>query len=301
MKFDIVTFGSAVIDTFVSTELAEKNNFFNYPLGDKILVKDLHFDIGGGGTNTAVAFSRLGLKTGCITKIGADHNGKLIKEGLAKEKVSLLCPKLEGKSGYSIILDSTKSDRTILTFKGTNDNISSKDISKFDSKWLYLSSVLGESLKTQINLATKLSKSGTKIAFNPSSYLIKDADISPLIKVCDILILNKSEAKLLCKKYLNSDSPDSIKSIGPKTIIITDAENSVICYADGKKIEVKPKKVNAVELTGAGDAFASGFVAGQILGWSIKDSLDLAFKESAGVISEIGAKKGLLHLKLQAR
>jgi ribokinase len=62
MKFDVVSFGSAVMDCFVNTDLAEKDNFMKYPVGSKLLIKGLSFDIGGGGTNTATAFSRLGIK-----------------------------------------------------------------------------------------------------------------------------------------------------------------------------------------------------------------------------------------------
>ena len=82
MRFDIVTFGSAVVDVFVNTDVAEKNSSISYPVGEKILIKELKFDIGGGGTNTAVAFSRLGFKTGCICKLGGDENGREILEML---------------------------------------------------------------------------------------------------------------------------------------------------------------------------------------------------------------------------
>ena len=74
--FNIITFGSAVVDVFVNTELPEKQKHIAYPIGSKILIKDLKFDIGGGGTNTAVAFSRLGLKTGYIGKLGDDEQGQ---------------------------------------------------------------------------------------------------------------------------------------------------------------------------------------------------------------------------------
>jgi len=62
----------------------------NYPVGGKMLIKDLKFDVGGGGTNTAVAFSRLGLKTGCICEFGKDENGRKILDLLKKEKVKFL-------------------------------------------------------------------------------------------------------------------------------------------------------------------------------------------------------------------
>ena len=75
MRFDVITFGSAVVDVFVDTDVSEKKNFISYPVGSKILIKDLKIDVGGGGTNSGVAFSRLGLKTGYIGKLGDDENG----------------------------------------------------------------------------------------------------------------------------------------------------------------------------------------------------------------------------------
>ena len=78
MKFDIISLGSAVVDVFIHTDVAESNNFLHYPIGGKLLIKELKFDIGGGGTNTAVAFSRLGLKTGCICNVGDDENGERV-------------------------------------------------------------------------------------------------------------------------------------------------------------------------------------------------------------------------------
>ena len=58
--------------------MSEKGNFIAYPVGSKILIKDLRFDIGGGGTNTAVSFARLGLNTGYIGSVGRDQPGKEI-------------------------------------------------------------------------------------------------------------------------------------------------------------------------------------------------------------------------------
>ena len=140
--YDIITFGSAVIDIFVDTEEREKGKFIAYPVGSKILIKKLRFDIGGGGTNTAVAFSRLGLKTGCICKLGGEFESKKILSLLKKEKISFL-GKIEEKAtpGYSIILDSKENNRTILTYKGLNDSLkfSELDTKKINTKWLYYS------------------------------------------------------------------------------------------------------------------------------------------------------------------
>lgn len=297
MKFDIITFGSAVVDVFVNTELPEKNKHIAYPVGSKILIKDLKFDIGGGGTNTAVAFSRLGLKTGCICKIGDDNPGQEILSLLKKEKIKFLGKiQKESKSGYSIILDSKEKNRTILTYKGVNNQISPNDIAKIKTKHLYLSSLLGKSFQTQKSLAATLSIKGAKIAFNPSEYQIKQMNLKPLLKITNILILNKQEAEILTKSKTNIIN--NLHKLGPEIVVITD-KNNLIKASDKEKVyTLKPNNIKVVERTGAGDAFASGFVAGQIVGKTIPESLRLGLRESESVIKYFGAKNNLIRMKL---
>ena len=298
MKFDIVTFGSAVIDVFVNTDVAEKHGFINYPVGEKILIEDLKFDWGGGGTNTAVAFARLGFKTGCLSELGLDENGKKIFDLLKKEKVEFLGKVVKNElSGYSVILDSRGGDRTILTYKGANNEISLRDIKKFKTKWLYLSSLLGMSFETQKRLAFILKKKGVKIAFNPSSYLIKKENLNSLLKICDILILNKQEAQMLTGSKVNL--LENLRKLGPKIAVITDKDKMITCYDGHKRYFLIPNMVKVVERTGAGDAFAAGFVAAQIAKKSIKYSLRLGLAESESVIKYFGAKNKLLRMKLR--
>jgi len=300
MKFDVVTFGSAVVDVFVNTDVAEKNKLISYPVGTKILIKDMKIDVGGGGTNTAVAFARLGLKTGWIGELGDDENGRKILESLKKEKVKFLGRLVKGElTGYSVILDSGGGDRTILTYKGANDEVSMSDIKKFKAKWVYFGSSLGKSLQTEKKLAKILKKRNTKLAFNPSMYLIKKEDLSSLLKLCDILILNKEEAQTLTRKKENL-SENLHKLVARKGIVVTtDKDKLISCYDGKKKYFLKPHKVKVVERTGAGDAFASGFVAGLIAGKSIMQSLKLGLRESESVIRYFGAKNNLLRMKLK--
>jgi len=300
MKFDVVTFGSAVVDVFVNTEVAEKHGFMHYPIGEKLLVKDLRFDIGGAGTNAAVAFARLGFKTGCISELGGDENGKKISELLKKEKINFLGKIVKKElSGYSVILDSKGGDRTILTYKGANNEISLRDIKKFKTKWLYLSSLLGLSFETQKKLSQILKKRGTKIVFNPSSYLIKKENLSSLLKITDILILNKQEAEMLTRK--KHDLLHNLHKLISKQgmVVITDKNKMITCYDGHNRHFLIPNKVKVIERTGAGDAFASGFVAGQIAKKSIKNSLRLGLAESESVIKYFGAKNRLLRMKLK--
>lgn len=302
--FDIITFGSAVVDVFVDTDIAEKKGAICYPAGSKILLKNLRFDVGGGGTNTAVAFSKLGFKTGYIGKIGDDSDGESVLEVLKKENVKFLGKiKSDSITGYSIILDSRSHERTILTYKGINDELKENEISfrNLKTKWLYLSSLLGESFKTQKNLVNYLHKKGTKIAFNPSEYIIKVLDLKPILKFTEVLILNKEEAELLCKKNRarEKDLLRGLSSLGPKIVVITDKDREILAYDGERKYSLIPHKVKVVERTGAGDAFASGFVAGKIAGKSIEESLRLGLQESESVIRHFGAKNGLIRRRLK--
>ncbi len=292
MKFNVVTFGSGLIDTFVDTGLAEKGKFMCYNVGSKIEVRNIKTDIGGGGTNTAVAFSRLGLKTGWIGKLGKDTNGKEILNLLKKEKITFLGKRTKKeKTDQSIILDSKQHNRTILIHKGLNNTIEKKDVIGFRTNWLYLTSLSKTSFKTQKQLAEILTKKGTKISFNPGEHLIKSTNISPLLKLTHVLILNKEEAQLLTKE---KDLLKGLSKLGPKIIVITDKNKKISCYDGIKKYFLIPNKVKVIERTGAGDAFASSFVAGLIKNKSIPYCLKLGLKNSESVIRHFGAKNNLI-------
>ena len=129
--YDVITVGSATIDVFVRTELSEmlkgknKEQCIAYPLGSKILINELILTTGGGGTNSAVALARLGHKVAFIGKIGSKDNSMRIINELKKEKVatSLIVSSKNSRSGYSVILDSTGYDHTILVFRGSNNDL----------------------------------------------------------------------------------------------------------------------------------------------------------------------------------
>ncbi|MEK6934840.1 MAG: carbohydrate kinase family protein [Nanoarchaeota archaeon] len=294
--FDIVTVGSNVIDLFLETNVHETKNKMCYEVGAKLLITNLKQDWGGGGTNTAVAFSRLGLKTAYIGKTGNDSNGNKILELLKKEKAKFLGTR-GGQTGLSVILDSKEHDRTILTYKGVNDDLRFSEIKPPNTKWLYYSSMLGDSFKTQIKLAKLLRKKYTKLAINPSSYQTEKGSryLQPLLDLASIIILNKEEAEMLTNK---KDLLKGLYNLGPKIVCITDKDKPVLAFDGRRKYKLTPnKKVKAIERTGAGDAFASGFVAGLIKTNDINFALKLGSKNSESVITQFGAKNNLLYWK----
>jgi len=303
---DIITVGSATVDVFARTEFCEmlhgkhKEECIAYPVGAKILVEELNLTVGGGGTNTAVALSRLGHKVAFLGKIGLGHNSERVIKKLKQEKVdtSLIIKSKKERTGYSIILDSKNHDRTILTFRGSNHDLRFNEINlkKLKTKWFYFSSMTGTSFKTLEKIANYAAKNNIRIAFNISSYLAKKGKnyLKNILKKANILVLNKEEAALLVGKGNTKNLLKKIQKLGPEIIAITDGKHGVYVYENSHIYYGKPHNIKIVETTGAGDAFASSFLCGIIRKNSIEFAMKLGMTNAESVIQHHGAKEKLL-------
>lgn len=296
--FDVIAVGSANIDVFVHTAgFLEKRirGMVAYPVGEKILVEEIRFTTGGGGTNSAVALARLGHKAGFLGVLGKDSNGDMIRKELKKEGVRDLSQQSKRHmTGYSIVLDSTEHDRTIFVYKGANDHL---DFRKIQARWFYFSTLLGDSYRTLERIAAFAEKNGTKILFNPSSYLAKKGAkfLKNVLDRTEILVLNMEEAKLLVGKGDTEELLGRLRNLGPRIAVITDGKKGVHAF-DGNSIYfAKPHLVNVVETTGAGDAFASGFLSGCIKTGDITVGIQHGMLNAESVIRHHGAKNKLLN------
>jgi ribokinase len=275
-----------------------------YPSGSKILINDLRFLTGGGGTNTAVCFSRLGLKAAYLGHLGKDENGHKVLTELAREKVAFIGTRGKEQTNYSIILDSIEHDRTILAYKEASDFLRWQAIGKgrLKATWLYLSSMLGESWKTAERLVAHAKQAGIKVAFNPSEYQAKQGArrLSSVLSRTDLLVLNREEAALL----LGMRPEDDIKRLllglrgcGSRVAVITEGKKGAHA-SDGRHVwAVHARAVKAVDSTGAGDAFASTLVAALSRRMDMTHALQLALVNAESVIQAYGAKPGLLRMK----
>jgi ribokinase len=301
--YDVITLGSASIDVFVKTRHPEivkhrQHDDVCYAIGQKVLVEDLHVDTGGGGTNTAVAFARLGLKTGWVGKLGKDLHAKTVLDEMKREHVDFLGNQGAGMTGYSVILTGLESNRTILTFKGVNDRLATKDIpwNKLATKWFYFSTLMGTSFETLKRAAAFAKKKGIRYAFNPSMYLAQQGAnaLKPIIQDCDLLVLNREEAQALlgtqgrCVEML----PELQRYA--KIAVITDGPKPAHAYNGISHYEITPPDIPVVETTGAGDAFAAGMLAGLLITKDLAMAMQWGMAESCSVIQRIGAKQRLL-------
>ena len=301
--YDVITMGSATVDVFtmVDSELImiktskKEREYVAYPVGSKVLINNILYETGGGATNVAVSLSKLGLKVACVSKLGSGTNSKIIKKNLSENGVSFLGNQGKEHTGYSFVLNSIDSGRTILAYKGANNNLLSSDIdlNSFDTKWFYFTSMIGKSWETMKKVADYALKKNIKIAFNPSNYVCDKGQryLAKVLKITDILFLNLEEAELLTRSHL---SMVELMKMGPKSVVITNGVHGAYTIDKGFIYHVLTQTREVKQATGAGDAFGSSFLFGKIKGHGIEHCLSIATLNSVSVISKIGAKKGLL-------
>ncbi|MBN2142078.1 carbohydrate kinase family protein [Candidatus Woesearchaeota archaeon] len=308
--YDVITVGSNTLDIFAHTEKSQvidirtsdkRTEFISYPVGEKILVTRMLHNFGGNGANAAAAFAKMKLKTGYVGKVGRDTTGEQILSSFKRNKVSFLGAK-GAESGTSIILDAMEEDRTILTFKGCNNDLEDKDlwIGRLNARWYYVSSMMGASLKTMQKIVWHAKEKKRKIAFNPSQTIIdheKEAALS-ILRMSHVLVLNKEEAEELIGESTVDENLQKIVSMGPEYAVITDGKNGATAFHDGTFYHVDAHSgIKIVETTGAGDAFAATFTAGLIIKKPVSFALKMAINQAENVIQTHGAQNGLMDAK----
>ncbi len=326
---DVITIGSATLDAFIETDKANivsvctldsKKEFMAYPYGSKIEIDNFEFETGGGGINTAVNFANLGLKTSTIVKIGDDIQSGKIKHILEQAGVNLsyIVKSKEYQTGFSIILTSFQGDRTVLAHRGANAKLNLDDIN-FNaikkSKWLYLAPLNGESTKILDKVAEFAQEHNVNLAINVGTSSIKQGkqNLYSVLKTAEVAILNKEEASMLTGIEVRPDTknekfsqafihPDiinmlrEINSVKTKITIITDGKNGAYAYDGEKFYHCGEFPAKVVSTLGAGDAFASTFVASvEKTDWDIEKSLMYASINSASVVEHFGAQAGFLN------
>ena len=314
----ILCLGSAGKDIFFPTDegkiidtpediTAQKKIAFE--LGAKIKVKDRHESLGGCAANIATALSKLGVESVCVSTVGGDATGDWICEELKKNKVGadLISVEKDKKSDMSaIIVDAKSADRVIFTSRTSSGELKLEAEKTKIADWFFVSDIHGkweESLEKIFELAKAENK---KVAFNPREAGIQEdaAEIIEAIGLCEVVFVNKDEAieivshmeKEIDPKNLNDEKflLEKLFSLEPKMVALTDGLRGAWAY-DGKNVLYVPaQKVPAVDSTGAGDSFSSGFLAAYIKGKDMGECLQWGIVLSSSVVQHYGAIEGLL-------
>ena len=302
----IISLGSAVEDIFlidrddfVASQIGDTSIFGKIEIGSKIDIDKISYEIGGGGTNSAVTFSRFGHESIFLGNLANDPAGEAIVALLDKEGIdSSYIKTVKGTTGCSVILlDAKSGERTILTHRGVSSNFKNQNpeiLNDIKPDWLYISSLRGD-MDTLLSFIESAKNNNCRIMLNPGKLELSHLEqILGILSDIDILLLNKSEASQIVPGKILSELISHLSNY-TETVILTDgpmggiATNHTESYRFGIYEDVKVK-----DTTGAGDAFGSGFLAALASGKSFKSSLRFASANSTSVIKYIGAKKGIL-------
>ena len=305
----ILGIGNAIVDVLckVTDDFLVKNSLTKSTMklvDEKEFKKLLSFlkieeTISGGSiANSIVGLSQLNNDVGFIGKINNDNLGLKYEEGLKKEKVNFLYQKKDEPipTGSCLILITPDSERTMCTFLGTAGKINETDIKEKDiknSEIVFLEGYLWDegNPKNAFNKAIKFSN---KTAMSLSDLFCVErhkANFLDLVKnELDIIFANEQEITSLIQAK-NFEEVINFSKLLNKLVVVTRGEKGAIAVNGDEVIESDVQKnLKIIDLTGAGDLFASGFLHGYINKLSTKECLEKGTEMSSKVIQQIGAR-----------
>ena len=253
---------------------------------------------GGSVANSIVGLSQLGNEVGFIGKVCDDELGSKYEDGLKQENVKYFYSKKKEElpTGTWLILVTPDSERTMCTFLGTAGKINENDVSSDaiqKSEIILLEGYLwdeGEPKKA----FDKAIQSANKVAMSLSDQFCVDRHKPHFLELVknklDITFANEQEIMSLIDAKSFDEVINFSKSLG-KIIVLTRGEKGAVAINEDEVVECGIKEgLKIVDLTGAGDLFAAGFLHGHVNNMSLKESLDKGTEMSSKVIQQIGAR-----------
>ncbi len=312
-QLDVLSIGDIVTDAFIKLYDDQAHAYENehgkwlaMKYGTKLPYDHVEIlQAVGNAANAAVAFSRLGLTTGFVTNVGGDQEGRDMIAALNREKVDHRFVRVnpDKKSNYHYVLW-YKEERTILIKHEEYDyhwpHLQPNDI----PRWVYFSSISQHAMEYHDQIADWLERNpDVKLAFQPGTFQM-EAGVERLQRIyarTEVIVLNREEAVLVSGGNYDDlhDLFNRLHQIGPKIVVITDGPDGAYA-SDGQnrfQMPLYPDPAPPKERTGAGDAFASTFVAALAKGNTLEGALQWAPINSMSVVQQTGAQNGLLSEK----
>ena len=311
--FDVIVCGSNAVDIFVQTKAevldhahpkeGYTHKVLAYPVGAKVLIQETQNHIGGGGINALASFTKQNHRCGYIGKFGEDEKGHLVFSWLERHKVTFL-GQVEGETGFSIVLDSQATDRTILNYRGANNTLSYSPLPEhaLHTKWFYGTGMQGKSYVTIKKLFKFMHNHGIKTALNTNGGMVTKGlkSMQNVLGSVDVLILNKDEAQELVHHDHSHELVKALTKFGPTLVAITDGDEGVTVCATSPWVKIDTcfhiapaPKLTIVETTGAGDAFSSGLVSGLLQKKPVKIAALMGVINAENVIQAKGAQENI--------
>lgn len=305
--FDVITIGSGTRDVFL---LSDQFQFIRSPkfetgigecvsLGSKIEVDQVLHTTGGGATNAAATFARLGFNAAVVCRVGDDSAGREVVNDLQREGIgtTLVRRVAGGTTGYSTLLtDAGTGERSVLVYRGVSGSFTSADVpwDECAAGAFYLSS-LGGNLALARRIVAHAGACNAPIAWNPGSKELRKGfkSVQDFLPEVSLFMVNLEEAAMLTGK---KEIAGMFKRLvtADNVVIVTDGEKGAYASRGGRAWHAGTTGRKAVSRTGAGDAFGSAFMAAFLQQKDVPTALATATLNADSVISQVGAKAGIL-------
>jgi sugar/nucleoside kinase (ribokinase family) len=265
----------------------------------------VEFAAGGSGANSMIGIAQLGGRAAFSGKIGRDEHGKIYREKLEDLGVSASLGEGDGSTGSSLVLVSEDGSRTMNTYLGMSQELQAPDIEPEiieASKYLYLTGYLWDTESQKKAVRTALDEAKrvkTKVALSLSDPFCvnrhKDDFISLLQGYASMVLCNQEEAFTLLETNVTQEAID-IMSKWTETVVLTLGAKGAIISHLGQTTYIDPFQIRVEDTTGAGDAFAAGFLFGMTHEFSPLESGRIGAALAAAVIEQTGSRfKGHAH------
>lgn len=268
-------------------------------LGGKTEAERMEICAGGGGSNVAVGLKKLGEAVKLISRVGEDFMGKMLLRELEGYSLSVdMIQRGMSETGVSTVLVNSTGGRSIITYRGESLKIDSAEIDWYSIKngdWLQISS-LGGRMDLLSDLVNFAYNSGIKIGINPGKAELESRDFYSLLSKVDFLSLNRQEASMLSGVDFEKEEEilRKLSGCGARILAVTDGVRGASLVVAKRWVKMNTFPSRSVDDTGAGDAFVSGALCGILNYKSDVDILKMGLANGSSVVTEMGAKKGLL-------
>ncbi|MCX5263658.1 ribokinase [Streptomyces sp. NBC_00199] len=287
---DLLVVGSANADLVIGVERRPA-------AGETVLGSDLAVHPGGKGANQAVAAARLGARTALLARVGDDAHGRLLLDAQRAAGVDTAGVLTGGApTGVALITVDPSGDNSIVVSPGANGHLTPADV-RAAAGLVHASRVVSAQLEIPLETVVAVAASlgpDSRFVLNPSPPRPLPA---ALLVACDPLIVNEHEAKVILGEAGDaaSDPEDWARLLlakGPRSVVVTlGAQGALVASADGGVQRVAPVKVDAVDTTGAGDAFTAALAWRLGRGASLAEAADYAARVGAVSVTRKGAQE----------
>ena len=271
------------------------------------LVDGIELHCGGCAVNTGIGLARLGVKSGISGRVGQDGFGNFLKERLTGEGVSTTGLKMVAgeQTSATAVMVSPAGERSFLHFLGANRNYSAADFDLqllHDYRILHLAGILltpsfdGEPAASVMRQAREAGLvTSLDTAWDSTGRWLKA--VGPILPYTDLFLPSIEEARMLSGLKDPEEIADFFLKTGVKVVALKmGSEGSYFKSSPGEKGFVPIYPVTVKDTTGAGDAFAAGFLAGYLQEWPLRRVTQLANAVGALAASKMGATDGILSL-----